>query len=279
MTDIPASLGTFARRGSAVQISTRRLSAAITVLFLLAMWTPSDGIGSNWLEIGRYFAFAVLASLVATYGLLKRSRRWVWRPEAVFTVLFVFYAVVSVLWSELTAFSFAKACLLLITSGMCLAVARHLELGAIVRSFVNASAFFVVIGVLAVFLVPSIGIEDSWTHAGKWRGLAAQKNQFGAIAAISFVGVLVLATHGGTRNSPWPNRLTRYTILLLSLAAVVMSGSRGAQVSAVVGVTVVVGTLVPRNLRGPLLGGTLIFGLTLAVAGLSTGRVAKVVEI
>ena len=93
-----------------------------------------------------------------------------------------------------------------------------------------------VVGVVTVFVLPSIGLHHDWQHAGKWRGIMEQKQLLGAASVV--LAMLYLLTAEG-----WWRRVLP---VCLAIICVVGSQSRNSFVLIVLAVVLYVLVL---NLR------------------------------
>lgn len=229
----------------------------VGVVFMLAIWTPSEMTGAPiWLEGGRYLAFALLAGGTAAVGLFgPRQRRLT--ASTLLLLVFLGYAALSCLWAPPSLFGYTKAALLIIAAAFAFTVARRQSLAEIANTLVVTTTLFVVAGVVTALVWPAVGIESAWGLEGRWRGLAGQKNEFGALAAIALLGLLFLAR-------PIPNTMLRAAAMASAAVALVMSGSRGAQLSFLVGMSVSAWMLARQRVALPPAMAVLAAGLSLS---------------
>jgi O-antigen ligase len=118
---------------------------------------------------------------------------------------------------------------------------------------------------IVVVLFPATGIETGWELAGDWKGLAGQKNELGAIAALVLVGAVMLPPRGGMAGI-----FTRLSVLAVSSVCLINSGSRGGQLIAAVGIAALVGSRLPRTLQRLILVMLLVFCVPLIQLVVST---------
>lgn len=149
----------------------------------------------------------------------------------------------------------------MVSTALLVAMLRPLD--AIVRVTVTVCGLFVVLGALVAIFVPSVGVETGWLLEGKWRGISAQKNGFGALAAISLVYAavrLTLPAETGRRRGLMLLTLGWMAFLVFCMA---MAGSRGAQLSAFLGIAGLVFTRFSRSVQNLVLfcGGLLMIPL------------------
>lgn len=215
---------------------TARINQLLFVLIFLSIWSPADDTGyPAYLETARYLLYALTAGAVLLrYGIVRRAALVSFGGgPALWLVALVAYWAISALWSEDLLFSLQRSVLLVLSAAAVASVAANLPLRTISATLLAVLLFYVVSGAFTAMVFPTIGVEGSYAHAGKWRGLVSQKNSFGLFAAMA----IILLCAG--RDS-LPGLLHRYTALRwacigLSLLCLVMSESRGAFVNLGVG--------------------------------------------
>lgn len=253
-------------------LTERRASVMLILVFLLAMWTPSEYAGApEWLANFRYMVFASLVAALGVYGVIRPAARWSWTIEATLMLAFLVYAVVSSFWAEPSVFAYSKAVLLALSLLFCLGIARQFDLPLVLKNFFVAAGIFVILGLIAIAVRPDIGIETGWGLEGKWRGLAGQKNEFGAIASLGLLGMLIPGLWRTAAHQKRHRYLPTMRALTTALCAValVMSGSRGAQLSFGVGVVMLMLLSAPRAIRNGLFVVAGTAGLVAAIVLLS----------
>lgn len=176
------------------------------------------------------------------------------------------YAFVSAGWSSDPASSLAKAAVLLFTTFGAWRLHTVVTMEEFLDCTLAGLTALAAISVALVLFVPSIGILNTWQHAGQWAGIFVTKQNLGTACALLVLLALVRFIH--TRR-----RIT-LVALALGLACVVGSGSRGG---AAIAVTAVIGILAARRFRAaatlvammPLL--TLLMGVLAITYLVATG--------
>lgn len=211
------------------------------------------GIGSQLLING------LIASLLLRHG---RSL-WRARAQAAWPLLLGVWAVLSTLWSQDRLLTARRAFPFMLAAafGVYLAgrLTRHHFLLLLRCSFAVLAMWSAVLA----FGFPSIGLDASTGHGGDWQGVFTQKNACGR--AMVFAVASVLASG---RLSPG-----RCLLLLLFLAELALSGSRGAWLLGAVLVaalgTLAVGCRFDRQTRTALLVGSGLMACLVTTAGVA----------
>lgn len=244
MTNIVEPVGTAPEDGepgaATTTIIARLMDAAIFLLLLVILWSLDTiaGAGSNPLEMVRYAIIIGLEAIIVALAVLQGRRTPVSLRLSTgggLLVLFMAYTVLSVFWSAGGTQSVLKVVLLASTIGTCLAIATLRPTRVLVQLLLVGCGAFVAIGALVSILVPSIGVETGWGLVGKWRGISTQKNNFGGLVALSLVYAIIqlaIPPATGRRRGLVLLNLLWAGLLVLCL---LMSGSRGAQLSTAIG--------------------------------------------
>ncbi|WP_162652910.1 O-antigen ligase family protein [Lentilitoribacter sp. Alg239-R112] len=208
------------------------------VLLLLSLWTPTEQLGDpTWMGLARYIVFLMLSGAILVIGYIKVGLRIPAGIEVFLLVVFLSYICLSVFWGVQSADSYIKAVLILNALLTSLAIANILPLGTSLRVVFSATSTFVVLSVFTALFIPSIGVEDGWEHFGKWRGLAGQKNGLASVATFSLIAAVTLPLK--LCSHPFVQLFTlggRIAMVCIAFLAVYMSGSRGGQLIAAVGI-------------------------------------------
>jgi exopolysaccharide production protein ExoQ len=130
------------------------------------------------------------------------------------------FAVISVLWSDLSAPTFMKGAAMSITTFGAYRLATRLSIDDILAGATFALTVLVGASIFTALFVPRIGVDDSWMHGGQWQGVFASKQALGIIAA----HLLLFATYRKIAGGSWPVYLL---LSAIALAGVIGSGSRG----------------------------------------------------
>ena len=229
-------------------LSKRLVGAVFLTMIMVSLWTPSSDMAS-WLVPGRYAIYLGCAAIIMLAAYASRGVRVPFSPEAVIMAAFMFYVVLSAVWSTRDADTYIKSILVLTTFLAALSISSLFDLDYTLHLVFCAIATFVVICVLVALFIPSIGVEDSWEHAGKWRGISGQKNGLGAAAAQAFVMGIALPLRNPPDASSLAAFCVRALLVMVCALATYMSGSRGAQMMAMIGLASVVIALAPGLLQ------------------------------
>lgn len=234
-------------------LSKRLVGAVFFTMILVSLWTPTPDM-PNWLVPGRYAIYLGCAAIILVAAYASRGVRVPLSPEAALMAAFMFYVVLSAVWSTRDADTYIKSLLVLTTLLAALSISSLFDLDYTLNLVFAAVATFVVICVLVAIFIPSIGVEDGWEHAGKWRGISGQKNGLGAAAAQALVmGVtLPLRTNPNVPGSGAALGL-RIVIVMTCALATYMSGSRGAQMMALIGLGSIVIAFAPGLMQRVML--------------------------
>lgn len=133
--------------------------------------------------------------------------------------LYVF-AMMSAFWSDLTPPTLMKAAAMSITTFGAYRLAMRIDIDDILAAVTFALFLLVGSSVLVALFVPSIGVNDSWMHAGQWQGVFASKQALGIISA----HLVLFATYRKVTGGGW---LVFLLMLAVGSAGAIGSGSRG----------------------------------------------------
>jgi len=176
-------------------------------------------------------------------------------------VLLLAWSVLSSLWSDDPLNAMPKAAVLLICV---LAAWRTTSIVTVEEMFsciyYNIAALLTVSVALVIFM-PTIAVrQHEWQHEGDWQGVFGSKQGLGVVSAL-FLGIVLLRV---------ARRRTLFDIFMcgVSIACLLGSGSRGAGIVGIVGVTCL---LIARKYPklALLVTGILLFDVFLAVANIS----------
>lgn len=216
----------------------RLVSTTFFFLVLLSIWSPSEDLNlPSWVELARYAVFLSLSGVIIACAYVAQGLRVPQGLETTTLGLFFAYLILSAFWGAQHPDSYIKALLLFNAALTSLCIANTLGMERALRIIFAGLVTFMLACLVVIALFPDIGIDSSWEHAGKWKGLAGQKNGFGAISAFVFVAAIALPLK--PRGSPslrWLAFLGRLVVILLSILCVYMAGSRGALLVTAVGV-------------------------------------------
>jgi exopolysaccharide production protein ExoQ len=229
----------------------RFVTTAFLLLVLLAIWSPSEELNlPSWVELARYAVFLSLSGIIIVSAYISHGLKIPKGLEAATLGVFFLYLTLSAFWGAQHADSYIKA-LLIINAGLTsMAIANTLGMERALRIIFAGLVTFMIACLVVIALFPQIGIDSSWEHAGKWKGLAGQKNGFGAICAFIFVAAVALPLKPrGSQSLRWLAFLGRMIVILLAVLCVYMAGSRGALLITTVGVLSLAMARAPKILQ------------------------------
>ena len=224
---------------------------AIYVLIALSLWTPEAETGGTGLMVmARYAAFVSTSMAIVLHTWVTRGIVISRSPDWLLLIAFLLYTSLSVLWSEGGVNAAIKAMLIFSALLVTVSIANAVGLDALLRIYYNAMGVFLVLSLLFVIFYPERGIETGWLLEGDWRGIAGQKNGLGNVAALVFVAsvALPLARRLDGSRAPFA-RFTRFSMVVVSVVCLVNSGSRGALLSAGVGLGALLASRAPRAVQ------------------------------
>lgn len=238
-------------------------SLALYFLALLSMAVPSEQLAApGWMEAARYLAFVAIAAAIALMSYIRFGLRIPAGLETTLLALFFLFYAASALWGSQMADSYIKSVLVLTALMTALGIASMLPLERALAIVFYALATFIVICVAVVFLWPSIGVDQTWEHAGKWHGIAGQKNGLAAYAA--YAAVLGVGLPLAPRSTPL-RRCAAFCLRLLLVAlcfvAVYKSGSRGGLMLAMAGL----GSMAIARMPHAVQRASLLIGIALSI--------------
>lgn len=177
----------------------------------------------------------LLLNFAAVIGLGLLGRGMVFRGTVSewLVGLVLFWSALSVFWSVRPEATAVRSSALVLTVLVAAFAVHNLGRRGFIALAGRAILIVLVINVLVVFFLPQIGIAGFPTE-GAWRGLFTQKNVLGRIALIGFL-------IGLFRGCSPTRRERMESLMLLSLSAVIVTGTRSA--TAVIVLTLAVGLL------------------------------------
>lgn len=128
-----------------------------------------------------------------------------WAPKLMLlaapVLLLTLLAFLSTQWSDSSATTFRRSVALLLTTGFALYVVMRFEARPFMQILAAAFICFFLVSIAAIAL-PGVGITPSGTHAGAWRGMTGQKNEFGRTCglALTYFTILILIAYPNTRK-------------------------------------------------------------------------------
>jgi exopolysaccharide production protein ExoQ len=223
------------------------------------LFGPSDEVLGTDSEVLRSMRYSwIIFYLPLMFLILPRARRVLVSisSDVWLAILFVM-CVVSTAWSIAAEDTLRRSFALFMTAGLGYYVAALFPPLSQLRMLAVSLTLAVVFGLAVGFLMPEAGVM-SVLHPGAWRGVFVNKNQFGAVAALSFVTLQLLWILDGAP------RVWLVPALIASLTALLLSNSLTALVTAM-GVALVLGLVV--TVRRGSLGSTLVLASSCAAGG------------
>jgi O-antigen ligase len=224
---------------------------AIYVLVALSMWSPdAEAAATGMVVMARYALFVSTSMAIVLHTYMTKGIVISRSPDWLLLIAFLLYTSLSVLWSEGGMNAAIKAMLIFSALLVSVSMANAAGLDTLLRIYYNAMGVFIILSLLVVIFYPEQGIETGWLLEGDWRGIAGQKNGLGNVAALVFVASLALPLIRRADGSPtmlaW---FTRLSMIVMSAVCLVNSGSRGALLSAGIGLGAVLASRAPRALQ------------------------------
>ena len=181
--------------------------------------SDSDGNMKMQLTTGFIYLMTAILVLFRVESFMKFSSRHIT------IMLFLMIPLFSVFWSISPETTLRRVVALLGTSLFGIYLAFAFQPGRIIRALAVVYSLVAAISLIFILILPAYGTHQAGEYAGVWRGLFAQKNEFGASMAI---GLLALALCPKQTCSELI--LCRVATLLCSML-LVMSESRAAWLS------------------------------------------------
>ncbi len=224
---------------------------AIYALVALSMWSPDAQTSyAGMVTMLRYVLFIAASASIIGYAYLARGILISRSPEWVLLIAFLSYVSLSALWSDGGVDAIIKGGLIFSALLVSVSIASIVSLGDVLRIYYKAMGVFVLLSLAVVILFPETGIEKGWLLEGDWKGIAGQKNGLGNIASLVFVASLVLPLQrrfdGRRLFATYGPRLA---MVAISGICLVNSGSRGALLSAGIGIGSVLVARAPKALQ------------------------------
>jgi O-antigen ligase len=167
-----------------------------------------------------------LVYLMTAFLILVRLEKFLSFGQRNFAMI-VFLAVplLSVVWSIAPDVTARRAIALAGTSlfGMYLAFALPVE--RVIRILAVVYSITAIVSLIVIIILPTYGTHQFGNYAGLWRGLYAQKNEFGATMAMAAIVIFLCPKHTSKE------RLLGRIMVVLCVLLMVMSESRAAWVS------------------------------------------------
>lgn len=245
---------------------------AIYVLVALSMWSPeTESATSGVAVLARYALFVSTSMAIVLHTYLTRGIAISRSPDWLLLIGFLLYTSLSFLWSEGGMNAAIKAMLIFSALLVSVSMANAVGLDRILRIYYNAMGVFIILSLLVVVFYPERGIETGWLLEGDWKGIAGQKNGLGNIAGLVFVASLSLPLirHADRRRMMLAYG-TRLSMIVMSAVCLVNSGSRGALLSAGIGLSAVMVAKAPRALQRVALIALVVLAIPVVYLALAT---------
>lgn len=169
--------------------------------------------------------------------------------------------VISVGWSAIPLVTVRRGFALVCTTMIGVYLGMRYRISDQLRLLAWALGLAAVLSVVFALLLPNFGLETSGDHIGLWRGIYHQKNVLGRYMSLG--GVVFLLLGLSVRRHRW----VCWLFFLLSIALLLLSGSKNALVSLLVAWVLIppaAAMRLPVSLKLPLLFLFLIFGSGIA---------------
>ena len=167
-----------------------------------------------------------LVYLMAAFLILVRLEKFLLFSQRNFAmIVFLAIPLLSVVWSIAPDVTARRAIALAGTSlfGMYLAFALPVE--RVIRILAVVYSITAIVSLIVVIILPTYGTHQFGNYAGLWRGLYAQKNEFGATMAMAAIVIFLCPKHTSKE------RLLGRIMVVLCVLLMVMSESRAAWIS------------------------------------------------
>lgn len=174
---------------------------------------------------------AVLAGLVtiAAAGAARPGTRLTLPEAALFG--FAGFQWLSSLWSADPGYSLLQGAAYVLMLTAAFAVARRLDFARFLAVCLWSIAAPTLLGVVVAVVAPFVGQESHPFLIGSWRGLANQKNMFGAFSAVlALLSLVLLHARRSSVAAHAPGAVVLLPMLGLALLALIHSNSRGGEV-------------------------------------------------
>lgn len=202
----------------------------LVFLIIVILWVPKN---SAVLEYVRYLIFACLSM----WFILSSNFRGIRDLAKSLFFPFYFFLCLSALWADDFVFSLIRATLMSLTVFTAFSIVRMYSMRCIVSSICIGLASFALMGVLAALFFPSVGVEQTWLHHGKWNGLSSQKNVFALNVVLALIFLIVSREMFSSKRTK--RRLVINSAICVLLFALLKSGAR----SGIMDLLIVLGVL------------------------------------
>lgn len=175
-----------------IRLATVANVIATTSAFHESLVPPSLSSLPQYASIALWLTITVAALFVRPQLVLRLS------TDTCLILTFYGFAVLSVLWTDLSLPSLMKAVALFITSTGAYFLASRLSVEDIIDEMNKGLLVLAVASIFLVIFVPSIGVDEAWSHEGNWQGVFASKQALGITGAIfMFFSAYLYLIRGG----------------------------------------------------------------------------------
>lgn len=217
VTGSEVRIGTGPDASLAPDTSRPKLLSDPVVLWILAFCAvvPIDGSPFGWVVV----ALLSISQLVAHRGQLFRMQ--VCLPLC----LYLSWMMLSLVWSVEPATTATELFMNMNFVMLGLLVSVNRSVGDLLRIFVHAATWLLLVCWVVTLLVPSFGRMESTEYVGAMRGLFVEKNMLGYFSVVAFVAALCLALAPDSRGK---TLLRRWGPAAVAISTVLSSTSKTA---------------------------------------------------
>lgn len=178
---------------SAAVVVTAAAYATNIIEYIINFGGSSNTPASQVFFLASYFVFGTL--------LIRRSETPRVLLRAPLLVAALLMAPLSLLWTVNSGETLERTFALLGSSSFGIYLGLRFSLGRILFLLATALMIAAVLGLLAILLVPSVGIDQSGVWAGTWTGINSHKNGLGSTSALGclVIGYAIADNRGRTR--------------------------------------------------------------------------------
>jgi exopolysaccharide production protein ExoQ len=203
-------------------------STGALFVFLTERSDTSESIvqpGSMVIQI--FFALAYLAGLII---LIAQSNPPRLSPFALIVLVgLVAWLLLSVVWSQLPLLTLRRWAAVVGTGVFALYLTSRFNHQRFLRVLGASLAVVCILSLILIAVKPDIGVMQSFSLAGSWRGILAHKNALGRIAVLALT-IFIILTFMGSKRFFWSAAALLATILLIgsrSITSILVAASMG----------------------------------------------------
>lgn len=159
------------------------------------------------------------------------------RQRSLHLMLYVFiaYCGLTSLWGNDPKGGVSKAIVLFYTTTIVSVVVSRLGINEVVDGVRRAMMALISVSVVLAVFLPSVGVLDTWNHAGKWNGIFSTKQDLGFCSSFYLI---IFAYQIKVKKCSWLEIFSALGAVL----CLVMSESRGGMITATVATLAMLGT-------------------------------------